>query len=781
MNLRTRIANIIDPTHKNSSDILTGKEFLKYGSRPMYQDWSQLLMNEEDKYTGIMFAAINKRANLVTQLALEYLRTDAAPALMQKAKAAGETLEHPYLTKIDESLNFSNYDFWFNASTYIDLKGLAYVGVIRTVQGERVGDVMDFEMLNPYKTERITRNINGRIEVGGYREWLEGGYFRDWPVQQVIVIKRLNPFKPEDAFSMSDAGKDSQFTLNQAGDFTRHSLAANANAPGIYSTDVVLDDDLFKLFTARIQSNGKGQPIIANGAGAVKWQSTQIEMDKAALDKINQVSLEHLLAVSATSKTSLGIEQSGVTRDTAKVMRDQMTSDAGIPSLSFIIEAFNQDYKRYYQKEYKTNKYRIWIDSPLKTDREAEGKDIENRTKSADLYQTMVNKGYDRKIAAKYAAGEISLEDLGEPKNPPVQPVVDPSQDPNADPKAAKPKADPKPKEDPKNTNALDSNQLANYQAGLQNSVTQVEEQIALSVIAKVANAYDQTKDVISDKDRQDRQRELFNALLVFYSLTVPLQAKAAMLDRTSEYGKGGTFTTDPIVVKAIDEAATAAAQSHLDTILEDLRATVKQTQVAEGDISRIAAAVEKKYPEVTAEQLRDSVREAAKGGKSDSEIAQALRSKYKDADFEELLKGVRQSALKGAEHDQLVKAIREEYQHITQTRAKVIARTETNRAFAMSQYQADRQFLEQNGWTDQAFKKWICRGPNPCPMCLAKQAEGPIPFKEAFAKIGDNVTWQTTAEDGTVTVHAYPITYEDVYSGDIHPNGHCGYELIIK
>jgi hypothetical protein len=112
LSVRSRIANIIDPTHKNSLGVLTGREFLKYGGqRPMYQDWSRLVMNEEDKYTGVMFAAINKRANLVAQLALECLRTDATKTIMEKAKAQGETVVHPYLEVIDRSLNFSNYDF----------------------------------------------------------------------------------------------------------------------------------------------------------------------------------------------------------------------------------------------------------------------------------------------------------------------------------------------------------------------------------------------------------------------------------------------------------------------------------------------------------------------------------------------------------------------------------------------------------------------------------------------------------------------------------------------
>jgi hypothetical protein len=230
--LRSRIANILDATHKNSLGVLNGREFLKYGGqRPMYQDWSRLIMNEEDKYTGVMFAAINKRANLVAQLALECLRTDATKSIMEQAKRKGEPVIHPYIEVLDRSLNFSNYDFWFNAPTFIDLRGVAYIGVIRTVVPGRIGDVVDFELLNPYKVERVVKRTDGGIEVGGYREWREGNYFRDWPVQQIIEIRRLNPFKPDEPYSMSDAGKDSQFTLKQAGTTPDIRLGATPTPP----------------------------------------------------------------------------------------------------------------------------------------------------------------------------------------------------------------------------------------------------------------------------------------------------------------------------------------------------------------------------------------------------------------------------------------------------------------------------------------------------------------------------------------------------------------------
>jgi hypothetical protein len=47
----------------------------------------------------VMFAALNKRGNLVAQLALENLRTDATKAIMEQAKVKGETVTHPYLIR----------------------------------------------------------------------------------------------------------------------------------------------------------------------------------------------------------------------------------------------------------------------------------------------------------------------------------------------------------------------------------------------------------------------------------------------------------------------------------------------------------------------------------------------------------------------------------------------------------------------------------------------------------------------------------------------------------
>jgi hypothetical protein len=83
-----------------------------------------------------------------------------------------------------------------------------------------------------------------RSSRAAYREWLDGGYFRDWPPQQIIEIRRLNPFKPDEPYSMSDAGKDSQFTLKQAARVIRGYRAIIDRVALGRGFEVLLDTDL---------------------------------------------------------------------------------------------------------------------------------------------------------------------------------------------------------------------------------------------------------------------------------------------------------------------------------------------------------------------------------------------------------------------------------------------------------------------------------------------------------------------------------------------------------
>jgi hypothetical protein len=63
---------------------------------------------------------------------------------------------------IDESLNFSNYRFWFDAQNVHRPQRPRLPRVILTVAHGRLGDVVAFELLNPYKVERVVKQDEDR-------------------------------------------------------------------------------------------------------------------------------------------------------------------------------------------------------------------------------------------------------------------------------------------------------------------------------------------------------------------------------------------------------------------------------------------------------------------------------------------------------------------------------------------------------------------------------------------------------------------------------------------
>lgn len=421
MNITERVVNAYAAfagNQKTENSVTDGNAFLRYGNRHkrILQDWSQVEMSDEDMYTGYSYAAIKKRANRSSVLGKRFLYTDAAPKVMEASKQKDEELKHPYLDLIKKSKEFSQRRFWHDISTYLDLEGVYYLMAVRAISENadgttKVGEIQKFVMMNPYNVRRVRNESTG--EIGGYIESRDGMY-REIPKEMVIEIRLLNPFDNDRPYSMTDAAKENQFTLKQAGDLTRHSIKGNINAPGIITTDVLLEDQIFDNFVSRLQNGVKGEPLYGNGPGAIKWQDMQIDLDKAALDKINEIHRSMLFAVSGVSKTAMGIEESGTGREVSKTQKDDFTENAVMPQIEDIIDALNLDYRQWYP-EWEQNEYEIMLDNPLETDRDAEAKEIENNTKRYELTNKLVNLGYEYQIAARYAEGEITLEELGEP------------------------------------------------------------------------------------------------------------------------------------------------------------------------------------------------------------------------------------------------------------------------------------------------------------------------------------------------------------------------------
>lgn len=807
---------VSDFTRASNSTSNIGNQFLRQGNRKtMSQDWSSVLMSDQDIYTGYPYGIINKRANKLAYLAISNLHTDTSKDISTKDAEKG--IVHPYLQLIDKSPSFSNFKFWHDISVFLDLEGVYYVMAVRNFENNndstRYGDIQDFEMLNPYNIRRV---VNARtLELGGYVEH-RNGLSREIPKEMIIEIKDLNPFDENDPYSMTDALTNAQFTLRQANDYTRHSLKNNLSAPGAISTDVVLEDQQFSNFVNRITNQEKGMPLFGNGAGSIKWDPMQIEMDKAALDKITDINRSELFAVSGVGKTNLAIEESGTTRETAKVQKDLLTEDHTIPKLQLIIDALNQDYKNKYPKEYEKTGYTITIQSPLGVDKDSELKDIKIRSDTVALYNSMVDNGYNPEIAARFVNGEIQLKDIGMPQKPVSQKddktiikedkddsgtsesdeknalliknsqeliistiesklqsiedkvnnkiVVNVEKEKKITVDNAGKKTDnlqPIEKTNQQNNpivptdtviirNAVDDDSqsvIETQQGSLQNSIVDIETRLTGSVLTnfnKIENQLNDESEILSQEERNRLVSELTLVLAGFYMLIIPLYARTIANRRLKEFGSSTDFEVNNEVKEYIDQISSQVSESHINTIFTDLYRNITNT-----------------YNDIVESQI-EKIKETGRKVTDDDLVL------------------ARKTALEGGSRQQIINSIKDEYKDITANRAKAIARTETNRAFTQAQYQADLQFIKQNGYDGQAYKKWITRSSNPCPTCLDLASQPPIPFTKNFADLGDEIV--TTYEDnGKMKVKTQMVDFEPLQAGNAHVNCGCTYQLIIE
>lgn len=435
MSLRDTFLNMLGANNpsmvkQDNAVFKSARDFLRYGNREkLYPDWSDVKMPDSDMYRGYSYAVIQKRSNKVATLAKNNLSTWAKPEVVDAFQDKDETVLHPYLKLIEDSTEFSEKQFWKNISIYLDLAGRYYLGVIRNqiVPSNPnlpviTTDATRFVLLNPYEIRRV---IDKDKNVAGYIERKKDGRYREWPKHQIIEMRELNPFDPENSqWAMTDAAKDAVYTINQSSDYTRQSLHGNIEAPGIITTDVLLNDQDFANFRARVTQHQKGEPLFGNGTGAIKWDAMQIDLDKAALMDINEINRTTLFAVSGTSKTSLGIEQSGTTRETARVQSEQFIADTAQPRLEDIVDFLNLDYKKNYFNEYRKTGYYIEVKSAVGRDYDTEQKATALKQSQFQLAMQLMQAGYTEQSAYQFAEGEIDFDDLelekglDKPQNP---------------------------------------------------------------------------------------------------------------------------------------------------------------------------------------------------------------------------------------------------------------------------------------------------------------------------------------------------------------------------
>lgn len=697
MSIFDRVKNLLPFTKNLDKNSMTiANEFLRYGntgSSSLPSTWAKTYTSDNDHYKGYGYASIKNRAVSTSQLALENLYT--------VSKTKDDEYVHPYLDLIDTSPSFSNYEFWYKISTYLDLEGVFYLLAVRGKNGDVLSDIQEFKLLNPYQIKRVINKDT--MEVSGYIE-KRGDLTRELPPHMIIEIKELNPFSEHDPYSLVDASRGSQHVLLSANDYTKHALSNNINASGILSTDVILPPEEFHNFVDRVKGHGKGEPLFGNGAGAIKWQDMQINLDKSALKDVNEVNRDELFSVSGVSKTMMNIEQSGVTRDTARVQREIYVESHILPKIMWITEALNQDYRNNYPADYLINGAKIMVDNPLSVDKEADKKDREVREIEVKVMDHLLQIGYSAEIAQKYVKDEIDIDELGEPTNERIASIPQTQS-----------------LSDRLVVNAIEDNNsgVEVQQASLENVVFNVDRVLIANAINKLTdldfrtvntffkNELEKESDLISLSVKKNAKEELRAAIAIFYGIAMSLKGRDVIASRVSEFQLTAIYSLDAISNKYIKEISEKVAQSHISTVSDSI---------------------------------------------------------YNRA---------RELALKGASRDDIIRSLSGEFsESVSRNRAKTVARTEANRAFTRSQYEADRQFITQNELSGKAYKQLIVRSDNPCPFCLQIQAEGLVPFEEPFRSQGG-----TIHADG----QTMDVNFESIEAGNIHPNCSCTYKLVIK
>lgn len=783
----------------------------------MPSTWSTPEITDEDFYTGYGFAVVNKRANRSVVLGKKFLFTDAKEEIISKANENGIRVTHPYLDLIRDSVDFAERDFWYDISTYLDLEGIYYLMAVRAVTATgKVGNIQKFSLLNPYWIRPVT-NRDGYL--GGYVEQNPGLGSREIPKEMIIPIKLLNPFDPSKTYSLADAARDSQFTLKQANDFARESIDGNLNAPGIISSAIELPDDQFDNFVTRVKGHNRGEPLFGNGAGTISWTNMQTDLDKAALDKINSINRDVLLAVSGLSKTGVGVEESGTGREVSRTQKDDFTENAIMPQIENIIDALNLDYRRYYADQYKSNNYVITLDNPLETDRDAEKTDVDIRDAQFALMQSLIAKGYDADIASKFAKGILSITDLGEPANPPAPPQASDPANPDTTPTGDG--------TDPNAPNEYKDKTFQMYEGypipvlqyldDLSDQITPLSEKS--SFVFSVESLLGTKKTV-----RINHVAEDGNSLLGIVNETtfIKLAEFKPQADRVAIVAKlNKRYKNQPVALKKkIDfhdhelthlKNAAFDKQAQIDGNTADLQSSAKaaEDRMYEWYLDQLNAGVTS--PHANADDFINGltlpfavyftvlfpvyasyrVAKTAKDlGVDDQVPIVAMTEEVKQmindfatreatshvntlkTDLENALTLIKAHTSDPAEIKRL---FAEAYVAISARRSIAIANNASARIFNISQYEADLQFLTRADLLSQAYKVLFSLTGEPCPFCATLIAESnarPIPFTEAFASVGETIH----AEGKT-----FDLNYEDIIAGNVHPNCHCAYRLIIK
>ena len=818
---RTPNKNNIENVNKNS----IATDFLRRGNFKTRQDVAlDQKYNPEMTVNGWMFAALNARSDAFGEFCEENIITESKK---------GENLYHPYLQLIEESKEIPEYEFWKRAISDYDNYGQMFFFILRRVVYDKNGEIEHIglptriDILNASKMTILTRN--GKIV--GYKEQIDSTHKREYSADQIIRVINPHPRNPEIPYSIYDAAKDYQYTINKGTEFAQNALINNMNTPGILSTTEVLNDEEYDNLISRINSHEPGKAIVTDGTGNLTYTSISQSLDQAALPTLTELSRQTIFAVTGTSKTVLGIEESGVTRDTSRVQDKKFIKRAIAPVAKRVVSAFNFDYRVKYPELYKQNQVKMVI-KPLYDAQETQ-EQFDTQKKLFDDITEIIYSGYTKESAEDFMYGDISFTDL-ELDAEDAQDIEDEQEDidnPENQPTEEKP-AEEIPEENDGSEKTLqkihienqesemhnhtnsdnyymkalklhinEQGELDEYGKSIENKINQAKNNllkeirtIQLQAIRESSsklsvNAFDY-EDIRTEEQEDTIYNKIKNALRKYWFLILPLVGKERIIEdknsikiskednpnlteeeiqeKNEEIKKAEVNLLGTKKVKDyIEQVSEKAAKSHTNTIYKTILDAVNK---AENKILRNLFA--KEY----VEKFKQGEDKWFKSKPTEKQVKSKLNNENFIKDNQKLYDSVRKKIEEGFSREEIQRAIRKEYVDLSRTRANILVGNEMARSITSSQYVADYELLRKTNMLDKAYKRLVSSTGDPCPVCKALIDKGDIPFSDPFLELGDTIQVEN---DGKTTT--FTCNYETIESGVVHCNCHCDYQLIIK
>jgi len=824
MNPFKKIASVFRRTPNNLQTQTTNSianDFLRRGNFKSKQDVQlDQKFNPEMTVNGWMYAALNIRSDAFGEFCEENIVSESEKQ---------ENPYHPYLKLIEESKEIPEYEFWKKAISNYDNYGSIYFFILRRIVKDKDGTIKHvglptkINILNSSKITALTHN--GKIV--GYKEQIDATHKREFAPEQIIRVINPHPRNQDEPYSIYEAAKDYQYTINKGTEFAQNALINNINTPGILSTSEVLNDEEYDNLISRINSHEPGKAIVTDGTGNLTYTSISQSLDQAALPTLTELSRQTIFAVTGTSKTILGIEESGVTRDTSKVQDKKFIKRSIAPVAKRVISAFNFDYRIRYPELYKQNGVKMVIKSIYDATETSEQFDVQK--KLFDDITEIVYSGYTKESAEKFMYGDISFTDL-ELDAEDAQNIEDEQDD--IDENLEEPEKTKEQEENDGSEKTLQNIHIENQESEMHNHTSSddyymkalkfhVNEQGELDEYGKsVENKIKQAKnnllkeirtiqlqairesnsklsvnafdyeDIRTEEQEDTIYKKIKNALRKYWFLILPLIGKERVVEdknsikilkednpelteeeiqeKNEEIKKAEVNLLGTKKVKDyIEQVSEKAAKSHTNTIYKTILDAVNK---AENKILRNLFA--KEY----VEQFKQGEDKWFKSKPTEKQVKSKLGNQNFVKDNQSLYDSVRKKIEEGFSREEIQRAIRKEYVDLSRTRANILVGNEMARSITSSQYVADYELLRKTNMLDKAYKRLVSSTGDPCPVCKALIDKGDIPFSDPFLELGDTIQVEN---DGKTTT--FTCNYETIESGVVHCNCHCDYQLIIK